>query len=124
MRPLFSDPYAEIRNFVRDNPFFPINTVITVRKDAVKRNPEMPRLMMNAFIEAKRMYDWEITQINEDDHMGVSLRRLNHETGLKLTDYGFKTNRDCIRTMIGHCYEQGIIRRLVEPEELFLLTDI
>jgi len=123
MRPLFSDPYAEIRNFARDNPFFPINTVITVSKDAMKRNPEMPRLMMKAFIEAKRIYDREIAQSDEDDHMGVSLKRLNQVTGLTLTDYGFKANRDCIRTMIAYCFEQGIISKLPEPEEVFLSVD-
>jgi len=123
MRPLFSDPYAEIRNYVRGNPFFPINTVITLRRDAVEKNPEMPRQLMNAFIKVKRIYDQEMAQIDDDDHMGISLRRLNQETGLKLTDYGFKTNEECIRTMIAYCYEQGIIRRLAEPEELFLLTD-
>ena len=102
--------------------FFPINTVITVRRDAVERNPDTPRLMMDAFFKAKAMYDADISA-GKDDHMGLSLTRLQAETGLRLTDYGFKANRSAIRTMITYCYERDIIRKLYEPEEPFLVAD-
>jgi hypothetical protein len=55
--------------------------------------------------------------------MGLSLKRLREVAGLELPDYGFQANRDAIRLMIAYCYEQGIIRTLFEPEDLFLLTD-
>jgi hypothetical protein len=54
--------------------------------------------------------------------MGLSLRRLRQDTGLRLTDYGFKANRKAIQTMVAYCYEQGIMRKLVEPEDWFLVT--
>jgi 4,5-dihydroxyphthalate decarboxylase len=123
VRPLFADPYPEIRAYAQANGFFPINTVITVRKDAVERNPDMPRLMMDAFLKAKALYDAELEEGTADEHMGLSLSRLRADTGLQLTDYGFNANRNAIRTMIAYCYEQGIIKRLVEPEDLFLATD-
>ncbi|MPZ13013.1 MAG: hypothetical protein GEU73_01070 [Chloroflexi bacterium] len=122
-RPLFADMYPEIRSYVEANGFFPINTVITVHRDAVRRNPEMPRKMMDAFFKAKALYDAEIAQGKEDEHMGLSLRRLQQDTGLRLTDYGFQANRKAIETMIAYCYEQGILRKLVQPEDLFLLPD-
>jgi 4,5-dihydroxyphthalate decarboxylase len=122
IRPLFENVYPEIKGYVEANGFFPINTVITVSRAAVARNPEMPRLMMKAFLEAKALYDAEIST-GEEEHMGLSLKRLEGETGLRLSPYGFKANRKCIQTMIAYSYEQGIIRRLYEPEELFLLLD-
>lgn len=124
VRPLFANPYEEIRAYVDANGFFPINTVITVSKAALARNPELPRRMMDAFMKAKALYDAEVAQGKDDEHMGLNLRRLKQETGLSLTDYGFQVNRTCIRTMIAYCYEQGIIRKLVEPEDLFAFTDI
>ncbi len=123
VQPLFPDPYPELKAFVDANGFFPINTVITVRKDAVARNPDMPRLMMQAFLKAKALYDAEIAEGKQDEHMGLSLNRLQQETGLRLTDYGFKANRKAIQTMIAYCYEQGILPKLVEPEEMFLEAD-
>jgi len=78
---------------------------------------------MDAFLKAKALYDTEIKQGKQDEHMGLSLNRLQQDTGLPLTDYGFKANRKAIETMIAYCYEQGILRKLVEPEDLFLVTD-
>jgi len=123
IRPLFQDVYPEIKEYVAANGFFPVNTVVTVSRAAVARNPEMPRLMMKAFLEAKALYDAEISTGEEEEHMGLSLKRLESETGLRLSPYGFKANRKCIQTMIAYCYEQGIVRRLYEPEEIFLLLD-
>lgn len=123
VRPLFADLYREIRGFVASNGFFPINTIITVSRAAIERNPQMPRLMMNAFLQAKALYDAEIAAGRQDDHQGISLSRLKQETGLSVGAYGFRANRDCIRTMIAYCYEQGIINKLVDPEDLFAVTD-
>jgi len=40
-----------------------------------------------------------------------------------LTEYGFRARRAAIETIISYCYEQGIIRKLVAPENLFLVTE-
>lgn len=122
-RPLFPDHYSEIRKYAEQNGFFPINTIITVRKDAVARNTDMPHLMMDAFVRAKTLYDNKINSGEEDEHMGLSLRTLKKETGLGLPAYGYKDNLKCIEMMIAYCYEQGIIRRLIDPAELFAITD-
>jgi hypothetical protein len=83
----------------------------------------MPGAVLEAFREARRLYDADIANGNEDMHMGLSLRQLKEATGLSLPLYGFQENRQAVREIIGYCYEQGIIRRLVDPEDLFLLTD-
>lgn len=103
--------------------FIPINTVITVRPDAARRNPEMPRLVLDAFREARRLYDDDIASGQEEAHMGLSLKTLKQVTGLALPSYSFGANRWALRTILAYAFEQGIIRHLVEPEELFLLAD-
>lgn len=123
LRPLFEDPYPEIAAYAEANGIFPINTVITVRRDAVQRNPDMPGLLLHAFRRAKALYDAEIADGTQDMHSGLSLRRLRELAGLTLPSYGFQENRRAIRVMIAYCYEQGIIRKLYEPEDVFLLTD-
>lgn len=123
IRPLFEDPYREIAGFAEAFGFFPINTVLTVRRDAVERNPDMPSIMLDTFRRARALYDAEIAQGKEDVHMGLSLRRLKESAGLTLPGYGFQENRPCIQHMIAYSYEQGVIRKLVDPEDLFLLPD-
>ena len=34
--------------------------------------------------------------------------------------YGLKSNRLAVRMMVQYCYEQGLISRLYEPDDLFL----
>jgi 4,5-dihydroxyphthalate decarboxylase len=120
---LFENPYPEIRDYVERTGCFPINTVITLRRDVVERIPRLPSVLMEAFREAKQIYNAELAEGKHDEHMGLELARLKSEAEVELPDYGFRVNRSAIRTMIAYCYEQGIIRRLLEPEELFLLTD-
>jgi 4,5-dihydroxyphthalate decarboxylase len=124
VRPLFDDPYLQIRQYCQANPFFPINTVITIPRKTLNKSPELPKAIFTAFQRAVNLYRDEVKAgLREDEHSGLSLSRLEKEVGLTLPDYGFRENRENIRTMIQYCYEQGIIRKLYEPEELFLLTD-
>ncbi len=123
MKPLFGDCYGEIATYIEANGFVPPNTVISVRRDALDRLADMPRLLLDAYRRAKALYDAEILDGKQDMHQGISLRRLREVTGMGLPDYGFQINRRAIQTMIAYCYEQGIIQRIYDPEELFLLTD-
>jgi 4,5-dihydroxyphthalate decarboxylase len=123
IRPMFEDPYREIAAFVEQFGFVPINTVLTVRRDAVERNPDMPRLVFDTFVRAKHAYDAEIAEGKQDLHMGLSLKRLKETTGQSLPAHGFAENRAAIKSMLAFSYAQGITNRLLEPEEAFLLTD-
>jgi 4,5-dihydroxyphthalate decarboxylase len=123
VRPLFADPYREIAAYVESTGCFPINTVLTVRQDAVERNGRMPHVVYDTFVKAQALYANEVADGKQDLHMGLSLSRLQQVTGLGLPSHGMAANRQCIRAMIAYCYEQGVIKRLVEPEEIFLLTE-
>jgi 4,5-dihydroxyphthalate decarboxylase len=115
---LFADPYAALRAYAGEFGLVPVNTVMTVRRSAVERNPELPRLLLDAMVSARAKQ--QAVAPNAEDAI---LRPLERELGRSLTGYGFQANLPAIREMIGYCYEQGIIRRLYQPEELFLLTD-
>jgi 4,5-dihydroxyphthalate decarboxylase len=121
-RPLFENPYSEIaRYFV--NRIFPINTVITIPKMTLARKPAVAEAVFEAFQHAISLYLGDLRQGNRsDDHSGLSLKRLE-EVGIPFPNYGFKTNRGSIKMMIQYCFEQGIIAKNFEAEDLFLLTD-
>ena len=120
---LFEDPYPQMAAYVEQNGFMPINTLITMRLETAERNPDLARHVFDAFLEARRLYEADVAAGNEDDHMGVSLRRLREAIGIELPPHGFQANRAAIQTMIAYAYDQGIITRLVDPEDIFLLTD-
>lgn len=116
---LFENPEQEIRSYLRVTSVFPINTVITIKEMVVKTNPGLPDRLMEAFHETRRRYQKEIHDGKETDHMGLKTDEIT-EMGLFPDKYGVQPNRQAIRMMIQYCYEQGLIRRLYEPEELFV----
>jgi 4,5-dihydroxyphthalate decarboxylase len=115
VRPLFADPYAELRAFVEEFGFVPLNTVIIVRRSAVQANPDLPELLLEAF-----RYAQQRQAASPPEHEAI-YRRLGADTGRPLLESGFAATREGIRTGIAFAYEQGIIRKLYDPEELFLL---
>jgi len=121
--PLFDDVYGEMAGYLASGGAFPINTVITVRNDAVAANPDMPRVLLQAYLTANEQYQAQVAAGNEPAHMGLEADQLISRLGIGLPKHGFAANRGSIRTMLGYCYEQGITRRLREPEDVFLLTD-
>lgn len=121
--PLFSDPYTEIRQYLGGR-VFPINTVITIPKRTMDKNSAVAEAIFEAYCRALRLYLQEVKDgKREDEHSGLSLKNLEEKAGVLFPGYGFKANRENVKMMIHYCFEQGIIARLFDPEELFLLTN-
>jgi 4,5-dihydroxyphthalate decarboxylase len=124
VRPLLANPYAEIDDYVRATPIFPINTVLTLPRATLARSADFPRAVFDAFQGALRLYlDRFRDGTREDEHSGLYLRRLEGETRARYPEYGFKANRQTIETMIQYCYEQGVMTNRLDAERIFLLTD-
>ena len=72
---------------------------------------------MSSFHEAKARYNAEISAA-DGKHMGLTLDSLR-EMDLFPARHGLEANRRSVQMMIQYCYEQGVIRTLWEPQELF-----
>jgi 4,5-dihydroxyphthalate decarboxylase len=122
-RPLFDNPYSEIAEFFGAR-LFPVNTVVTIPKKTLARNPGIAEAVFEAFqIALSRYLDDVRHDKRTDNYSGLSLKRLEEEAGVLLPNYGFQANRENIKLMVQYCFEQGVISKLFDPEELFLLTD-
>lgn len=117
-RKLFDDPLKEFENYVKQTSVFPLNTVLTIKQQAVKQYPGLIDAVMDACAEARRRYHEELRR-DGGDHMGIQTSELAR-IGVFPDSYGLEANRAAIRMIIHYCYEQGLIRRLYAPEELFL----
>jgi len=118
-RRLFADPYQEIDAYLQRTSVFPINTVMTLKEEVVKAHPQLTRRLMEAFYEAKIRYQAEVLTGAETIHMDIELGELR-KRGLFPDQYGMEPNLPAIRMMIQYCYEQGLIRTLYKPEDLFV----
>jgi 4,5-dihydroxyphthalate decarboxylase len=117
-RKLFPDPYREIAQYVAETGVFPINHVVTLKDEVVQAHPELPTRLMEGFQEALRLYNRDVQAGKEAAYTDVDVKFLL-ETGLFPAEYGLPPNRQAVRMGIHYCYEQGLIRKLYEPEELF-----
>lgn len=117
---LFPDYLAEIRNFLDYAGFFPMNSVLAVKEEALQANPGLAESLAAAYRRAWELYAAEAA--DDGQHMGVGVSALR-QMELFAPPNGLQGNRKALRAMIHSCYEQGLIRSLYEPEELFVPAD-
>lgn len=114
---LFPDYMGEIRKYVDATGIFPMNTVITIKEETVRAHPGLAESVAEAHREAWRVYEREAS--DESRHSNLLVGDLR-AMGLFPRPDGPAGYRNAVREMVHYCYEQGLIRRLVEPEELFV----
>ncbi len=112
---LFQDPWAEIRKFYDATGVFPINATLTIKEDVLEAHPGVDQALVAAYQEA---WDRYVAETGEGEHMALSLSELK-KMGLFPPKQGFSANRKALAWMIHACYEQGLIKKLWEPEELW-----
>jgi 4,5-dihydroxyphthalate decarboxylase len=112
---LFQDPWVEIRKFYEQTGVFPVNAAVTVRNDVLEANPGLDRALVDAYQEAWDRYGAEA---GDTRHMELSVPEMK-KLGVMPMKEGFSANRKNIAWIAHACYEQGLTKRLWEPEELF-----
>lgn len=115
-RDVEKDYYARTRRF-------PIMHVIALRRDVAEANPHLPRALLAAFDQAKRVAQDRLA-IHQALPIMLPWMQAEAEStqalmGQDFWPYGFEANRDMIETQIRWSHEQGLIPRRPAAEELF-----
>ena len=123
VRRLFPDYVAVEREYFRRTRIFPIMHVIALRRDLYRANPWMATSLFKAFVASQRityeglmvtaalktMLPWQVAAVED----------ARREMGEDWWSYGFHANRHVLETFLRYHHEQGLSRRLLQPEELF-----
>jgi 4,5-dihydroxyphthalate decarboxylase len=116
--------YKEVeQDYYRKTRIFPIMHTVAIRRDVYEQNRWVAQALYKAFVEAQR-------RTYEDLYMTAALKAMlpwltSHveETRALMGDdfwaYGFEPNRASLTTFLRYHHEQGLSKRLLEPEELF-----
>ncbi|WP_144182750.1 ABC transporter substrate-binding protein [Elioraea rosea] len=120
---LFADVRGAESAWFRATGFFPIMHCIAIRKDVAEANPGLPRALVRAFSEAKRLAEAELAQVNvlrvalpwAAEHWAETRALMGPDPWA----YGFARNRAELATMIEAARDDGLIGRALAPEELF-----
>jgi 4,5-dihydroxyphthalate decarboxylase len=124
VRRLFDDHVAVEKEYFAKTRVFPIMHLMGLRRDVAERDPDVGVAIYEAFAEAQRL---AMEDLRYEQALKLSLPWLRDEVSRTIAimgdDFwpnGFTANRAVIQHMIRWSFDDGLIDRMVEPEELFL----
>jgi len=122
-RRLFEDADVEKAYFAQTG-IFPIMHLVGLRTQEEQADPTLARDVYDAFAEAQRLANDDLAY---EQALKIGLPWLRQEVqrtvaimGRDFWPCGFAANRKVLETMIGWSFKDGMISRLIEPEELFI----
>ena len=121
---LFTDFEPIEREYVRRTGIFPIMHVVVIRGDVLQADPWVAQNLYTALIAAK---DACLERMGEMAASRAPLpwvsQRLEESRRLLGSDpwpYGVESNRRTLQAFLDYAHEQGVARRRLVPEELFV----
>lgn len=123
VRRLFPN-YPEVeKEYFRRSGFFPIMHLVVIRREVYEKHPWMANSLLVAFEEAKALAR---KRLEDTSALTVALpwlpAALEEVSGLFGGDafpYGFEANLPILEAMTRYLVEQGMVRRKLNPKELF-----
>ena len=123
MRRLFENYKDVERDYYRDTGIFPIMHTVVIRRDVYDKHRWVAQALYKALRESQR-------RTYEDLYVTAALKAmlpwLTHhveETRAAMGDdywpYGLEPNRRTLATFLRYHHEQGLSKRLLQPDELF-----
>jgi 4,5-dihydroxyphthalate decarboxylase len=123
VRRLFPNFKEVEQEYFRKTGIFPIMHTVAIRREVYEQNRWIAQSLMKAFVEAQR-------RTYEDLYVTAALKGMlpwltSHVEearalmGEDYWPYGFDRNRATLAAFLRYHHEQGLSKRLLEPEELF-----
>lgn len=121
---LFED-YPEVeRQYFRDTGIFPIMHTVAIRRDVYEANRWVAQSLTKAFVEAQRRCYADLQETAALKGMlpwlTAHLEDTRREMGDDYWPYGLERNRKTLATFLRYHHEQGLSKRLLTPDELFV----
>jgi 4,5-dihydroxyphthalate decarboxylase len=121
---LFPDFKEREKQYYEETGIFPIMHTVVVRKDVYEAHPWVVNQVYEAMEEAKNL---EMRRLYNTDALHATLPWLidhveesREAFGEDYWQYGFEPNEHVVEALTQYSYEQGLSRRKVDPEELFV----
>lgn len=119
--PLIPNALEAGLNGLRTRGYYPINHLIVIRNDLLAAHPGLASEVFGLFSESKKIYledlkAGRIEKLSASDRLHLRVM----ETMPDPLPYGIAPNRAMIEELIDNAMRQGIIKRHVEVDELFV----
>ncbi len=120
---LFPDYVAKEKAYFARTKIFPIMHTVVIRRDVYAKNPWVAQSLYKAFVAAKKvaadMYNQTAALTSMLPWSVAAADEARAEMGEDWWPYGLGPNRHVLETFLRYHHEQGLSKRLFQPEELF-----
>lgn len=120
---LFEDYLDLEQRYVKETGIFPIMHTVAIQRDIVERHPWVAMNLFKAFEEAKRR---SVARALNPTTSALPIpwgyevaRRMQNVVGEELLPYGIEANRTTLEAFLQYAFEQGVLHRRMQPDELF-----
>lgn len=121
---LFADYRQVERNYYAQTGIFPIMHAVAIRNDVAEQHPWLPRAIFDAYVEAKRQMYTQMDKMgwatNSLPWFAKELEETKSLMGENFWPYGIEPNKKTLEALVQYSYEQGLAKRKLKMEELFL----
>ena len=123
VKQLFPDVRAAEQDYYRKTHLFPIMHAVAIRTDVINGNPWLPKAVFKMYSEAKQKAyaNMETTTALKITLPWVSqeLEKTRELMGKDFWRYGIEANRKELELVMRYTYEQGLVKRRGQFEEMF-----
>jgi 4,5-dihydroxyphthalate decarboxylase len=124
VRLLFEDYETMEREYYQRTRIFPIMHTVVIRREVYEKNPWVAQSLYKAFVLAQREVYEDLYETAALKFMLPWLIRHAEDTrklmGENFWPYGLEPNVHALSTFLRYSHEQGLAKRLLTPQELFV----
>jgi 4,5-dihydroxyphthalate decarboxylase len=125
---LFEDYPAVEREYYSRTKIFPIMHTVVIRREVYEKHPWIAQSLYKAFVLSQRETYQELYQTAALKYMLPWLIRHVEDTrtlmGQDFWPYGIEPNVSALSTFLRYSHEQGLAKRLLKPEDLFVTESL
>jgi 4,5-dihydroxyphthalate decarboxylase len=124
VRLLFEDYETVEREYYKRTKIFPIMHTVVIRREVYEKHPWIAQSLYKAFVLAQREVYEDLYETAALKFMLPWLIRHAEDTrnlmGKDFWPYGIEANLHGLNTFLRYSFEQGLAKRLLTPQELFV----
>jgi 4,5-dihydroxyphthalate decarboxylase len=121
--PLINDAEEAERDWFKRTQIYPTHGVLAMKSELVEQEPWIAKSLFDAFVAAKVEFLEQLPDLSYDDG---EFRRYRHNQHIVEGDplpYGLEVNRNSFEAMARYSYEQHLLERIPDLEEIFVVVD-
>lgn len=122
-RELFVEPDALGAEWYRRSGIYPLHSTLVVKDAILAANPWLAKSLFDALSQSKGRY---LARLRSGEANGKADQRFLEQIKVVGDDplpYGLEVNRRTIQTLVLYAYQQGLIPRMLDVNELFVHVD-